>query len=385
VAQHRDYDDPPHDQDEHVVQFGSERWSERPWIPRLLLACLVVATIAIVIHQAGRHAPHLRSEPPAPAPVTVINVGHRLLGVTAGWQLFARGTDDLVAIQLARGRITKTVVPVLQTGLPEVSFIVGAHQVIVRSPDQVPGYLIPDGAPARLITGPFTVGGPVIPGPNPDQAWVMSGTSAPSASLVGLNGREVGVSIQFQPGLQLSATSTSDGHGYILVLGTNGDIYDVGPNWSRRIPGQITAVGPTRWLALACRGSQQCRNEVIDPATGSRRLLPGAGLQDTPWSWPPIGVISPDGSTAAAVAPGSNGQLTLQLIDLSSGADTTVAVPIAQAPANDILAWSPDSKWLFVAAADGRLLAVNAAGRRVQGLGVRLPQVTQVAIRAAPG
>ena len=37
----------------------------------------------------------------------VMIVGHSLLGVTAGWELFARGPDDLLRIQLAQGQITQ--------------------------------------------------------------------------------------------------------------------------------------------------------------------------------------------------------------------------------------------------------------------------------------
>ncbi len=46
------------------------------------------------------------------------------------------------------------------------------------------------------------------------------------------------------------------------------------------------------------------------------------------------------------------------------------------------MAWSPDSRWLFVAAADGKLLAVNARTGQAKSLGVTLPAVSQVAIRA---
>ena len=49
------------------------------------------------------------------------------------------------------------------------------------------------------------------------------------------------------------------------------------------------------------------------------------------------------------------------------------------------MAWSPDGTWLFVAARGGRLLAVNARSRHVQGLGVPIPQVTQIAVRDAAG
>jgi hypothetical protein len=369
-----------HGQHEHgeVVQFGSARG---PWLSRLLLACLVAATVAALIAHSGHgHSP---PRPRRPAgPVTVINVGHHLLGVTGRWELFARGPDHLVAIQLAQGRITLTAVPPLQTELPQVSFIIGPHQVIVRSADLVPGYLIPDGAAPRVLAESLTNGGPAIPGPTTQQVWVLSGTSTnPSLSLVGLDGRATGESIRLQANRDLPATSTSDGRGYVLVLTIDSGLYDVGPTWFRPVPDQITAVGPTRWLALACRSGSDCHDEVIDSATGAGHPLPGPALRDTAWSWPPVGVISPNGATAGVLASGKDGKLTLELVNLRSGASTVVAVPLPRSASDDTLAWSPDSKWLFVAAAGGRLLAVNATSKHVASLGVQLPFITQVAVR----
>jgi hypothetical protein len=46
------------------------------------------------------------------------------------------------------------------------------------------------------------------------------------------------------------------------------------------------------------------------------------------------------------------------------------------------MAWSPDSRWLFVAAAGGRLVAASTRTGRAESLGVTLPAVNQVAIRA---
>ena len=49
--------------------------------------------------------------------------------------------------------------------------------------------------------------------------------------------------------------------------------------------------------------------------------------------------------------------------------------------ADQTLAWSPDSRWLFIVAANGELAAVNARTRHVEGLGVELPPIGQIAIR----
>src|ERR1700690_48153 len=78
---------------------------------------------------AAAAAPRPGAKAPAPPPpMRVPFAGHRLLGVTAGWELFARGPDDLLRIQLAQGRITRTYVPPLETASPDVAFVIGAHE-----------------------------------------------------------------------------------------------------------------------------------------------------------------------------------------------------------------------------------------------------------------
>lgn len=291
--------------------------------------------------------------------------------------------------------------PPLQSGSPDVIFLVGPHEVIVRSADFVPGYLIPDGAGARLLTGPLAAGGPLIPGPDPGQAWIMSGTPAdPSFSLVSLDGRSAGHFIHVPLGDgpihvplgdgPLPATAVPDGRGYVLMKTSTSGLFDAGPTWDRPVNGNVIATGSARWLVVTCDvGYQHRHDDVIDPATGTQRQLAGAPAPDLSGlyyqDWPPLGVVAPDGSTAAVPVRDNNGNITLHLIDLRSGADRAVAVQLAASPSNDCIAWSPDGTWLFVAASGGRLLAVNARSRRIQGLGVTLPQVTQLAIRDAAG
>ncbi len=380
----------------------------RRWRSRLLLGCLVLAAVAVLtIHQGPGAAHHGSSaaratatpRPRQTAPArpaarlpTVLTVGHHVLGVTAGWELFARGPADLIAIQLARGRITLTAVPQLVTGNPIVAFLVGPHEAIVRSADLVPGYMIRDGSPARQLTGPLAGGGPLIPGPDPGHAWVMSGTVVhPSLSLVGLNGSPTGVSIRVpQGGPQLPATASPDGRGYVLMQDNVFNLYDAGPTWDRTVSETVLATGPARWLVVGCDAAyRRCHNEVMNPVTGARRVLPGRPLPGLYGLFnqqlPPLGVVSPDGTTAAVPVPGKYGNVMVRLVDLRSGVSHAIPVQLAAVPSNESMVWSPDGNWLFVVGSGGRLLAVNAHSRRVQGLGVTLPYVTQVAIRDAPG
>jgi hypothetical protein len=200
--------------DGEVVEFGGGRQVSRRWMRALLPGLVLAAAVTIVVRAASDQArPAAKAAAPPPA-VRVTTVGHRLLGVTGRWQLFARGPDDLLQIQLASGRITRTYVPPLESGNPDVALVTGAGQTIIRSSDLVPGYVVPAGRQARALSGPLADGGPLVPGPAGTQAaWVTSGPPAsPYLSLVTLAGHKAGPVIRFPAGgPQLPATA--EGHG----------------------------------------------------------------------------------------------------------------------------------------------------------------------------
>ncbi|HTZ28753.1 MAG TPA: hypothetical protein VMC83_32435 [Streptosporangiaceae bacterium] len=392
-------DGPGRDGQDEIVEFGGRRRAERRplprWVPRALLACLALAAVVTVavrgIGPQGRPA----ATAPPPPPIRVTSAGHRLLGVTAGWELFARGPDDLLRIQLAQGRVTQTYVPPLETASPDVAFVVGAHEAVIRPSDLVPGYVVPDGGQARPLTGLLSDGGPLVPGPAGSQAaWVTSGPAiSPQLSLVALTGHRTGTSIHFQPdGPQVPATAISDGRGDVLVTDDNYGVYDTGPGWDRPVPGTVIAIGPTEWLVDACDPLYlHCRDEVVKTSSGSLRAI-GGGVPAPPYyfGWPPTGVISPDGSAAAVAENGRNEQLTVHLVDLRTGATRDLNVPVGTAGGDlevggnaneNAMVWSPDGRWLFVAATGGKLVVVDTRTGRIEGLGVRLPAVDQVAVR----
>jgi hypothetical protein len=360
------------------VRFGSLRPRGHRWPRWLLIVIAAAASIAVVVVMVLGH----QKKPHRAGPlVAVSDVGHRLLGVTAGWQLLAYGPGGMIRIQFAGGRITRTAVPPLQsTG--SFSFVVGPSQAIIRPLDFVPGYLVPDGHPARRLRGALGLGGPaVVPGPQPGLVWVQAGYAATSMSLAWLDGRMTGVSMRLPPGSG-PWLAAADGQGYALVFylgaGANaGAVYDVRPSGFRRIAGSVSAAGPTRWLTVDCN-HHRCSNVVVDPASGERRRLPGQPAR----SAGAPGVIAPDGSAAAVIGI-SGRQVTLHLIDLASGTSVRIPVTLDQGSIDgQTLAWSPDSRWLFVVTARGRLAAVGARTHRVEGLGVALPPVSQIAIRS---
>jgi hypothetical protein len=196
--------------------------------------------------------------------------------------------------------------------------------------------------------------------------------------LVRMDGTETGMSLRLPHGGPWQAIP--DGRGYALVGGAGyGGLYDATLGGVRRIAGILAAVGPTRWLTIDCLAGHRCVNVVVNQAGGAPRILPGPSTEPAPGA--PPGVIAPDGS-AAAVMRISGNQVTLHLLNLVSGADQQISVSLDQGSATDqTLAWSPDSRWLFIVAANGELAAVNARTRHAEGLGVELPPIGQIAVR----
>jgi hypothetical protein len=382
-----------------VVEFGGLRDGGRPgrswprWLPLVIVAGIVVALV--VRNEVAGHsaAPEPTATPTAigasptsgptssptsvPAPVVVTNVGHRLLGVTGRWELFGRGWEGMVRVELARGRVTTTTVPPLSSTGP-VSFVVGRNWAIIRPLDRVDGYLVPDGRPAHRLAGALDGAGPALPGPDDDTVWVQAGSpDHTTMALVGPDGRSTGVSVRLPA--DANGFAASDHNGRLTFYATGG-VYLAGPTGIRRITsGNLVAVGPTRWLVRECDDRHRCATVVVNRTTGARRTLDvKVDLRDVS-----AGLIAPDGSAAALLVNTQAGLIAAHLLDLASGRDRRLDVPIDQQYDESVTAWSPDGRWLFIAGADGKLFPVDAATGRVHDLGVPLPPITQLAIRAA--
>jgi hypothetical protein len=366
-----------------VLEVGSERPRRAApgWLlPALIVIVIVAATVAGVARLPGHHRVQNY-------PVVVTSTGRRLLGVRAGWEVFGRGPGSVVAISLAAGQVTTTQVPELASTSPDVAFIVGPHDAIIRSFDDAPGYVVPDGSAARPLTGALAADqpGPLLPGPRPGQAWVTVGSVHKSSLLLlGPDGRPTGATARLPPGAPLPATAIPDGRGDVLLLTGDNAVYDASPTGYWRVHANIVAVGPARWLGFVC-GRLYCRDVVIDPATGAQRELPASSpALEAAFAWPSLGVTSPDGQLAAVPVYTDTSALVL-LINLSTGASTRVNAPLAPSSGYQFMAWSPDSQWLFAVGAAGRLLAISVRTGRAVSVGVPLPPLSQVAVRAAPG
>jgi hypothetical protein len=365
------------------VSFGPRRPDGRRRPGRLLIACgAAVAAVAAVAVVAVTLVTGHGSNPPRarPASTGAVSTGAavpHLLGVRGSWELFGYAPGRVVRIQFASGRITQTAVPPVLSGGP-VSFVVGPHEAVIRPLDFVPGYLVPDGRPARPLPGALGNGGTVIPGPQPGTAWVQAGFQVTSMPLVRMDGTETGVSLRLPPGGPWQAFP--DGRGGVLVIDYVGGRYDdVRSGGFQRIAGMLAAVGPTRWLIVDCHAGHRCSNVIVDPATGARRMLPGPSAEPAPGMAP--GVTAPNGS-AAAIIRANGDRVTLHLVNLVSGSDRQVSVSLGGESADgQMLAWSPDSRWLFVVTGQGKLAVVDARTGHVEGLGVSLPPLRLIAVR----
>lgn len=362
------------------MEFGRP---SRP-LPRrlglLMLTCLVAAAVGVVVTRPdGQHRSPL-------SPVAVTDVGHPILGVHAPWQLFGFDGHAVVAVDFARGRIVRTTIPRLE-GDGIVSLVAGRGEALVRPLDNVPGYVVPDGGPARPLTGVLANGGTLLPGPTPAEQWLDENTG--SVVLVGRGQAERPQLAERALQSPHSQTITSDGRGGLLLVDASGIVYDVSAGLLRSVgPDLILAVGPRDWLGVRCGiGSGPCREVVISAATGAERVLPGLAVTADPWPWQALpGSVSPDGTTAAVVVPGrSQSEARLELVSMRSGAAMRVAIAVPPGSASQSLAWSPDSRWLFVVAARGALAAVDGRTGERQRVNFGVSGLRQIIIRPAAG
>lgn len=309
-----------------------------------------------------------------PPPVSLITLGHPVLGVTEGWELYGRAPGTLVRIQLARGLITRTAVPdLLSTG--PVSFVASADGAIVRPIDRVPGYRVADNRwPDPIALAPGS-GGPVFPGPPPNTVWMQTGGDVdPTLTLSRLDGSWPTASIEV-PADSSPLQASSDGAGYLLFTRPDGT-YQARPGVLRRLTtGTVLAAGPTGWIDARCDSRQRCTLSLISRANGSRRALGSetGGL--------PGGVVAPDGSTAAILEASPAGGVRLDLLSLASGKRRPVAVDIDGRGPTGTIVFSPDSRWLFAVSAGGKLAVIDPRTADVTDLDAPLPALSQLAVK----
>jgi hypothetical protein len=254
--------------------------------------------------------------------------------------------------------------------------------VIVAPLDFVPGLVVLDGQPSRAMTRLPTEGGPAFPGPDDRHWWAGERTCdhghVARMDLVDLDGRPVGPSIA-RPGFPASG----DGTGKLVYITATGTYLESPTGRSLITTGTVLAIGPTRWLTIEHRG-QGCELVTTDRATGARRALHAVDCLKDDTYFP--GVVSPDGTTAAAVEGFATGTEALHVIDLASGADQVLGVqPLYADGSNGHLVWSPDSRSLWFVTQQGEVDIVDGHGSHLRRLPLDLPPVAQLAFRITAG
>ena len=363
---------------EEVLGGHASRRARRWWL--WLIPAAVTALVIAVVAQRGKPAaapasPTPTASAPAASPAVIPFALSELLDETGGSELFGRGPDSVVRLQIAEDRITRTTGVGLGSGGP-VSFVVGSNEAVIRPLDDVAGYAIPDGKPPRSLTGELGAGGLVLPGPDPDDVWLQTGeASHASMTLVGLDGRPSDASISIPAGF--SPYPAADGAGYLLLAKTDGrGVYDARPGMRlRRVTtGEVLAIGPTRWLVRECASTHRCTTATFEWVSGARHVLRDIyGYENGP-----AGLISPDGAVAAMTDPVTG---TMHLVTLADGVDRPLDVSVDTRSVEGAIVWSPDSRWLFVADRYGDLAAVERRTGQVRHFGTVLPELRQLAVR----
>ena len=308
-----------------------------------------------------------------------------LLGIAAGWELFAATDDGLVRVEPAAGRVTFT-----GSGEPlgnegPLQLVVGQDSVLaVVQGGELSGVMVHDGEPAEPLPKALTVEPVPMPGPKPGQWWVTGrpGSVTPvgsTARLVTANGREAESSLSVPSGPQRGSW-LPDGRGGLLYLVPDG-IYRVGPDGASRIStGILQARGGTRLLMADCDEQLRCGRTMIDLDTGARQPVPGTGIPDDYW----IAGLSDDGALAVAVPQNMlTSRNPVVLADLRTGKTRTVRAPIDPSGWPSVVALSPDHAWLFLIGDEGKLRAFDTATGTEHPLGLDLPPVRAIAIRPA--
>jgi hypothetical protein len=270
------------------------------------------------------------------------------------------------------GRVTVTRVPALASTAP-ATLLVGSAAAFVISYDNVPGYAVPDGGPARILPRAVHPQGQPIPGPDPDHLWVNSANGT-RLHLVNLDGASAGPALTLPHDADFNGV-LPDGSGYALVETPRG-AFDVRPGRTTLVTaGQVLASGPSEWLVGECDKHQRCSAIVVNRRTGARKRI-GPYQYSAP---PAPGVVSADGKHAAVLALSGEGAGAVDLIDLATGRGRLLNI-FADAYAADAMVFSPDGKWLLVA--DGGVVPVNVATGTTVPFDNPWGPVAQLAVRS---
>jgi WD40 repeat protein len=255
--------------------------------------------------------------------------------------------------------------------------VAAAEAVFVHPLDSVSGFLIADDGTTRRWTG----GGILFPGPDSRHVWRATGAdSETSLTLFEVQGdRATSTRLELPAA---DATLVPDGQGYALAYASGG-LYALRPTGITRISnGEVIAAGPNRLLASRCDQQARCLPVVLDQRF--QPLEPQPALQVEELGEGLSGVISADGRVAALTT--DSPEDSLRLLDLRTGASRRIDLRTRSSRSymTSQVAFSPDSRWLFVAGSDYRAHAVDVRTGEIRTLARHVTAVDQVAVRPQP-
>lgn len=261
--------------------------------------------------------------------------------------------------------------------LSETLFVVGDDIVVDADTDVV---VLPRTSvrPTRIAAGHRAV-----PTVDDRSVWVFDSVTpfvTGTATRIGLDGT-VHTHVQL-PAIAEPLIGTADG----LVVGAPGAVTFVAADGQRRLLARGTAVATDgRRLAwLQCADDLSCAVNIgtVDDPDQVRTALDPAVLP-AGFLGLPTGSFSPDGRwLALPLYESSRGleDVTVSVIDTTTGTEAYRAKGSARTPFNTPLAWSPDSRWLiFVSESD--LRAWRAGQRQATTIDVDLPGIRALAVR----
>jgi hypothetical protein len=335
---------------------------------------------------AGRRSPTTPSPPPVPIPVpdgrvVVTDLRRALAGGSRG-DVFGFNQQEVVRVELASGRVTRTGLGGLEHAPLDVVPIRGG--VVVHRRDDGSGFVVPDGRPPAGMPRALEAVGPMLPGPDPDHVWITTGHGRGARmQLVALDGRPAGTGVPIPA--DLPSAPIADGGGYPLFFGVSGT-YWAGPRGLRAVThGDVVAGGPTGWLVLEC-DSLGCAALLVG-RTGDRRPLPALVHAPARGGGVVSGALAPDGRRAALYEGAPESGLRLDLVDLPTGSVVPTDVTLASGAVLRSPRWSPDGRLVLCLDDPGRIVAVDAGTGRTRPLVPQdmLPPMEDIAVRAPIG
>ena len=290
----------------------------------------------------------------------------------------------LLRIDLDTGVVTVRRVDLGEAG--GAQFILRGEQLVVSGPDVSHVSVL-----ARDLRGSarelnLDEGTRVLPGPAPDELWVVSDNGPPGGTgseryvqRIHLDGTPAG------PRLPLASGSpgTDDGAGRVMVyVGGASSTYVLDPVTG--VPTRLTigfplAVDANRVVDVVCDEHLACQLRVTDRATGASRLVPATAPAQAVNGGG--AVLSPDGRWLALVVDGG----TMFVVDLNDGAlrrfdDFRPGPYWGQGPS-----WSPDGRWLFWSGGSSVYAWRAGSPTAVVVGGGDLPELTGVVAMPAAG